>query len=86
MGSTQPCKLQGEFIEVSLPKRLVHAWISGGVAWQVSTVAYGLDEVSGGTKLTLRHNGIREAATLTRTCKGWETSFDTLVWLFGSSE
>jgi uncharacterized protein YndB with AHSA1/START domain len=86
VGRGQPYELQGEFIEVSPPKKLVHTWRTGGGAGQDSTVIYELEEVSGGTKLTLRHNGIREAATLIRTCKGWETSFDALAELFRGSE
>lgn len=86
VGRGQPYVLQGEFVEVSPPKRLVHTWRSGGGAGKDSTVTYELEEVSGGTRLTLRHDGIREEATLVRTCKGWETSFDALVGLLCSGE
>jgi uncharacterized protein YndB with AHSA1/START domain len=74
-----PYGLEGEFLEVERPKKLVHTWHLVGAPGAPSTVTYILQPVEGGTRVTLRHSGLTEAATCTNTCVGWETSFEQLV-------
>lgn len=78
IGRGQPYKLEGEFTEINSPDKLVHTWRSGGEAESSTTVTYLLNQIPGGTRLTLRHEGFKDPPTLIRTCIGWETSFAAL--------
>jgi uncharacterized protein YndB with AHSA1/START domain len=77
----QPYALEGEFLEVDPPRKLVHTWQRIGVPGTPTTVTYLLDRVDGGTRITLRHAGfdIREACG--SVCAGWETAFERLAQL-----
>lgn len=86
IGRGQPYALEGEFVEVQRPRRLAHSWRSVGGPKQDSTVSYSLDPVPGGTRITLRHEGLKEPMALLRTCVGWETSLEALGKLLSSPE
>lgn len=79
VGRGQAYKLEGEFLEVDPPSRLVHTWRSGADNENSTLVTYLLDKAPGGTRLTLRHEGFRDPLSLARTCLGWETSLEALV-------
>lgn len=79
VGRGRPYVLEGEFMEVDPPRRLVHTWRSAGGPAQDSLVTYLLDPVPGGTHLTLRHEGFADTTACVRTCLGWETSFEALA-------
>jgi uncharacterized protein YndB with AHSA1/START domain len=83
LGRGNPYVLEGEFLEVDRPRRLVHTWHSAGAPAATSTVTYELEAIDGGTRITLRHEGIKERATCAATCIGWETSFEALAQLLG---
>ena len=85
VGRGQPYALEGEFLEVEEPRKLVHSWRSVGGPGQDSTVTYLLDSVPLGTHLTLRHEGFTDPAPCIRSCRGWESSLDALVRLFSAS-
>lgn len=85
-GRGQPYALEGEFVEVEPPRRLVHTWRSVGGPKLDSTVTYSLDPVPGGTRITLRHEGLTDPMALLRTCVGWETSLEALGKLLSSRE
>lgn len=83
MGRGKPYGLEGEFLEIAAPRKLVHSWGAVGGGAPESTVTYLLDPVPGGTHLTLRHEGFSDPNTCIRTCLGWETSLEALVRLLG---
>src|SRR5437660_1045108 len=53
----EPYALEGEFLEVDPPRRLVHTWKRAGTADPATTVTYVLEPLDGGTRITLRHTG-----------------------------
>ena len=82
----RPYALEGEFLTIEAPRTLVHTWHGVGAPGRPTTVTYLLEEVAGGTRLTLRHAGFawRESCESTRV--GWETSLERLAELLGPYE
>lgn len=76
IGGGKPYTIEGEFTEVDPPRRLVHTWRLAGAS---STVAYDLEPIDGGTRITLRHTGLASRQACAATCIGWETSFEELA-------
>lgn len=74
-----PYVLEGEFLEVDPPRKLVHTWRGVGVPGAPTTVTYLLEPRDGGTRLTLRHSGFGSRDVCLATCLGWETSFERLA-------
>lgn len=82
-GRGHPYTLEGEFVEVEAARKLIHTWRSGpGPGGSVVTCM--LHSAEGGTRLTLRQDGITDRATLVRTCTGWETSLEALSRLLST--
>ena len=75
----EPYTIEGEFLEVDPPRKLVMTWHRVGMPTAPTTVTYTLEKLSGGTRLTLRHTGITSAQNLTNVAAGWKTSFDKLT-------
>jgi uncharacterized protein YndB with AHSA1/START domain len=73
--------LEGEFLEVDPPRRLVHTWHRAGAPGDATTVIYVLEPIDGGTRITLRHEGFVAREPCTAACIGWETSFEQLAEL-----
>jgi uncharacterized protein YndB with AHSA1/START domain len=80
----KPYSLEGEFTVVEAPRRLAHTWKSVGSPEAPTTVSYRLDEVEGGTRVTLHHTGFSITEVCMNTAIGWETSFDRLAQLLGA--
>ncbi|HTP58272.1 MAG TPA: SRPBCC domain-containing protein, partial [Spirochaetia bacterium] len=78
MGNGKPYTLEGEFLEVSKPRKLVHTWRAAGAPGPATSVTYLLERLESGTRLTLRHIGFTSRETCLNTCIGWETSFRRL--------
>ena len=74
--------LEGQFVEVAAPSKLVHTWKLAG-APLVSTVTYELQPTPSGTRITLHHGPFPSEEACAPNRIGWETSFDALVQLFG---
>lgn len=81
IGMAGPYRMTGSFIEVAGPRRLVHDWTVVGAPGGSSTVSYDLAAIPGGTRLTLRHDGLRIPEICINTGKGWETSLTCLAEL-----
>jgi len=79
MGGGKPYTLEGEFLEVSKPRKLVHTWHAAGAPGAATSVTYILERLESGTRLTLRHTGFTSRETCLNTCIGWETSFQRLA-------
>jgi uncharacterized protein YndB with AHSA1/START domain len=81
IGGGRPYAIEGEFLEIDPPRKLVHTWLPVGAPFKPTTVSYLLEPIDGGTRITLRHSGIGAPQVCTNTCIGWETSFDRLAEL-----
>lgn len=80
IGGRGPYVLEGHFVEIDAPERLVHTWQAAGEA-ALTTVTYALERRGSGTRITLKHGGFTSGATCLATCEGWETSFARLEQL-----
>jgi len=78
IGKGKPYTLEGEFIEVNPPRKLVHTWRAADAPNAPTTVTYILERLEGGTRLTLRHIGFVSREACLDACIGWETSFQRL--------
>jgi uncharacterized protein YndB with AHSA1/START domain len=83
MGNGRPYALEGEFLELDPPRKLVHTWHAAGAPGTPSIVTYVLDAIEGGTRLTLRHQGIASPPTGANTGAGWKTSLERLAEILG---
>ena len=84
VGNGRPYTLEGEFLEIDPPYRLVHTWRLVGVPAAPTTVTYLIDAVGAGTRITLRQTGFDSPDVCIATAIGWETSFEELRELLGS--
>jgi uncharacterized protein YndB with AHSA1/START domain/ketosteroid isomerase-like protein len=75
----QPYALEGEFLEVQPPTKLVHTWQRVGMPGAATTVTYHLQPIDGGTRLTLRHTGFVPPDSCGNVCEGWQSSFERLA-------
>jgi uncharacterized protein YndB with AHSA1/START domain len=74
---------EGEFLEIDSPRMLVHTWDGAGKPGVPSTVAYVLERLATGTRLTLRHTGFASREVCDAFAAGWETSFEELARVLG---
>jgi uncharacterized protein YndB with AHSA1/START domain len=79
----KPFEVSGEFLEIDPPRKLVQTWAPKWVEGAATTVTYLLDEIEGGTRITVRHEGFGTAAAACQGhAAGWERVFTWLVtWL-----
>jgi uncharacterized protein YndB with AHSA1/START domain len=77
-----PYTLEGEFLEVDPPRKLVQTWRTVGApgpAGAESTVSYVLEPTDRGTRITLRHWGFGTRQATEGNGLGWETSLNKLA-------
>ena len=79
-----PYTLEGEYLEIDPPRKLVHTWHMVGAPGTPTTVTYLLEPVMGGTRITLRHEGFAVPEASTGACAGWQTSFERLAELLAA--
>ena len=84
IGGGKPYSLEGEFVEVRGPEKLVHTWHLSGTPAAPTTVSYTLEPTPTGTRVTLKHEGFTTPEGCTNTAAGWETSFERLAELFAT--
>jgi uncharacterized protein YndB with AHSA1/START domain len=82
----KPYVLEGEFLVVDSPHKLVHTWHLVGTSAAPTTVTYVLDRIAQGTRITLRHTGFASSDACMANCVGWETSFAQLSENFERNE
>ncbi|HWU89662.1 MAG TPA: SRPBCC domain-containing protein [Kofleriaceae bacterium] len=71
----------GEVLELDPPRRLVQTWQPSWEDGPPTMIAYSLDPIEGGTRVTLRHTGFAgRAASCEDHAQGWER---VLGWLGG---
>ncbi len=73
-----PYTLEGEYLEIDPPRKLVHTY-GVGTPWGPTTVTYLLETLETGTHITLRHSCFTVRENCAGNCIGWETSFEQLV-------
>jgi len=73
-----PYTLEGEFLEVDPPRKLVQTWSRLGMDGEPSVLTYLLEAIDGGTRLTVRHAGIVAPEQRQNMSAGWRTSCDRL--------
>ncbi len=85
VGAGIPYALEGEFLQVEAPRKLIHSW-HGVLAPGTPTVVTYLVEPGEieTTRITLRHVGFTSRETCLNTCIGWETSFAQLAELLAA--
>ena len=71
--------LEGKFLEVDPPRKLVQTWHFAGAPGTQSTVTYLLEPIDGGTRLTVHHAGIAAPDRLNSVGSGWRSSFERLA-------
>ncbi len=75
----KPYSVGGEFVEVDPPRRLVQTWNYDWEGGQSTVLAYKLEPIDGGTRLTVRHTGFGDRRESCRSHgDGWEM---VLGWL-----
>ena len=74
----QPYRLEGKFLEVDPPKKLVQTWHAAGAPGTPSTVTYLLEPIKGGTRLIVHHTGLAAPDQQNNVGAGWRASFDRL--------
>jgi uncharacterized protein YndB with AHSA1/START domain len=76
----RPYSVSGEFLEIAPPRKLVQTWAHDWDAdHPITKVTYVLDDIPGGTRLTVRHEGFAgRPEACNGHAKGWER---VLQWL-----
>ena len=79
----KPFEVSGEFLEIDPPRKLVQTWAPKWVEGAPTKVTYLLEEIEGGTRITVRHEGFGAAAAACQShAAGWERVFTWLAsWL-----
>ena len=78
VGGGQPYQLEGEFITVDEPRKLVQTWKPAGAPIEPATLSYDLEPQAHAVRLTLRHTGLPNPEICEKTRAGWETSLARL--------
>jgi uncharacterized protein YndB with AHSA1/START domain len=77
----KPFSVGGEFLEVEPPARLVMTWRADWDGGNVTTIAYRLEPLDGGTRLVVRHTGF---AGRVESCQGHADGWERVLgWLAG---
>ena len=84
MARGEPYALEGEFLEVDPPRKLVHTWHRVGAPGGPSIVTYLLEPIPGGTRLRINHSGIVSPEQGDNTTVGWRTSLARLAQILSS--
>jgi uncharacterized protein YndB with AHSA1/START domain len=75
----KPYSVHGEFLEITPPRRLVQTWAYDWEKDQPSTkLTYLLEDIPGGTRVTVRHEGFATREGCSSHSAGWER---VLGWL-----
>ncbi len=82
-----PFSVEGAFLEVDPPRKLVQTWNPSWEGGHETTLTYLLEATAGGTKLTLRHEGFAGRAESCRAHgQGWERVLDWLRTYFTQAD
>jgi uncharacterized protein YndB with AHSA1/START domain len=74
-----PFSVEGDFLEIDPPRKLVQTWIAAWDGGNTTTITYRLEPIEGGTRITLRHEGF---AGRPQSCEGHGNGWErVLEWL-----
>src|SRR5215831_11600184 len=72
-------RVEGEFLEIDPPRKVVQSWKPDWDGGNVTTVTFRLDPIAGGTRVTVKHTGFGERR---EACKGHSEGWEkVLAWL-----
>lgn len=74
-----PFSVGGEVLEVDPPRLLVQTWRYAHAPEETTTLTYRLETIPDGTRLTIRHEGFRDASACEGHSRGWERVLGWLV-------
>jgi uncharacterized protein YndB with AHSA1/START domain len=74
----QPYSVHGEFLEITPPWRLVQTWCYDWDKGGSTKLTYALEDIPGGTRVTVRHEGFTNPDACASHGTGWER---VLQWL-----
>jgi uncharacterized protein YndB with AHSA1/START domain len=78
-GAEGPFSVEGEYLELDPPRRIVCTWKPDWDGGNTTTITYRLEPIEGGTRVVIRHEGFGERAESCRGhAEGWE---HVLGWL-----
>jgi uncharacterized protein YndB with AHSA1/START domain len=78
----EPYSVFGEFLEITPPRRLVQTWVydwDDGRDQPPSRLTYVLEDIPGGTRVTVRHEGFANPDACGSHARGWERVLGWLV-------
>jgi len=75
----RPYTMEGEYLRIDPVRKVEHTYHLAGTPDAPTTVSYLLEQVEGGTRLTLRHTGFSSRASCSANCLGWEACFERLA-------
>jgi uncharacterized protein YndB with AHSA1/START domain len=78
-GNRRPFAIEGEFLEIDSPRKLVLTWHAMGMRSKPTILTFLLERIDGGTRLTLHQTGFAAPDWCINTSLGWETSFERLA-------
>lgn len=74
-----PFGVEGEYVEIDPPRKLVQTWKAPWDGNNVTTITYRLEAIDGGTRVTVKHEGFGDRHDSCRNHgEGWER---VLGWL-----
>jgi uncharacterized protein YndB with AHSA1/START domain len=74
-----PFSVEGEYLEIEPPHKLVQTWKPAWDGGHVTTLTYRLDAIASGTRVTVRHEGF---AGRPESCQGHTSGWESvLAWL-----
>lgn len=79
IGNGKPYVMEGEFVEIDAPRRLVQTWANPAMPAPPTTLSFTLEASQGGTLITLHHEGFKIPDICAATAAGWETSLERLA-------
>jgi uncharacterized protein YndB with AHSA1/START domain len=73
------CEIEGTYLEVQRPVRLVFSWIGPPTAGATTRVTVELRALAGGTELTLTHEQLPTDEVRSGHAEGWDNMFGHLL-------
>ena len=75
----RPFSVEGEFLEIEPPRKVVQSWKPDWDGGSTTTVTYLLDPIAGGTRVTVRHTGFGDRRD---SCQGHGQGWERVLgWL-----
>jgi uncharacterized protein YndB with AHSA1/START domain/uncharacterized protein YciI len=76
-----PFSVEGDFLEIDPPRKLVQTWTAPWDGGNTTTITYRLEPIEGGTRVTLRHEGF---VGRPQSCEGHSEGWERVLGWLGS--